>query len=88
MEIDMKLMKWTMTLALALVASFSVNADAPASSEGQYNDNPPYNFHGEIDKTDIYAIPLDNSEESQDEELDSLEHRSEENQLKHPAQTK
>lgn len=78
----MKLMKWTMTVAIALAASFSLNAEAPASSEGQYNDNPPYNFHGEIDNTDIYAIPLDNSQESQDDELESFEKYSEEHQPK------
>ncbi|MBA3815252.1 MAG: hypothetical protein H0X29_01785 [Parachlamydiaceae bacterium] len=44
----------------------------------QYNDHPTYNFHGEIDKTDIYAIPLDNSEEEQNEELSEFEKESKE----------
>lgn len=36
-------------------------------------DKIPYNLHDEHDKTDIYAIPLDSSEEDQDEEEDDLE---------------
>ena len=49
---------------LGLLATFVyAEAEAPA----QYNDNPPYNFHGEIDNTDTYAIPLDSSEEDQEE---------------------
>lgn len=72
--------KWSMTLLIAASALASVSASAPAWNEGQYNDNPPYNFHGEVDKTDIFAIPLDNSEEEQDEELESFEKYSEEHQ--------
>jgi hypothetical protein len=68
----------TLMALTALMASLSLNAASPAASKAQYNDNPPYNFHGEIDKTDIYAIPLDNSEESQDEELESFEKYSQE----------
>lgn len=78
----MKFMKWTIALTLAFGASLILNAAPQASSEGQYNDHPPYNFHGEIDKTDIYAIPLDNSEEEQDNELESFEKYSEEHQPK------
>lgn len=33
----------------------------------------PYNLHDEHDKTDIYAIPLDSSEEDLDDEEDDLE---------------
>lgn len=77
----MKSLKLTLLTTMALTASFNLIATV-ASSEGQYNDNPPYNFHGEIDNTDIYAIPLDNSEESQDEELESFEKYSEEHQHK------
>lgn len=51
---------------------------APVNRSAQYNDHPAYNFHGEIDKTDIYAIPLDNSEVEQDEELDEFEKESKE----------
>lgn len=63
-----------------MAATLGLSAAAPASSEGQYNDNPPYNFHGEIDKTDIFAIPLDNSEEDQDVELESFEKYSKEHE--------
>jgi hypothetical protein len=79
-EIAMLSRAWTTTLLIAACASVSISAAAPAWNEGQYNDNPPYNFHGEVDKTDIFAIPLDNSEEEQDEELDSFEKYSEEHQ--------
>ena len=72
--------KWTAMLAIAASALVSISAAAPAWNEGQYNDNPPYDFHGEIDKTDIFAIPLDNSEEEQDEELESMEKYSEEHE--------
>lgn len=51
---------------------------APVDRSTQYNDHPAYNFHGEIDKTDIYAIPLDNSEEEQNDELDEFEKESKE----------
>jgi hypothetical protein len=50
----------------------------PVDRSAQYNDHPKYNFHGEVDKTDIYAIPLDSSEEEQDEELDKFEKESKE----------
>jgi hypothetical protein len=49
---------------------------APVNRSTQYNDHPAYNFHGEIDKTDIYAIPLDNSDEEQNEELEEFEKES------------
>lgn len=62
---------------LGLLATF-VYADA--ESPAQYNDNPPYNFHGEIDNTDTYAIPLDSSEEDQEEELESFEEYSKEHE--------
>lgn len=51
---------------------------APVDRSSQYNDHPAYNFHGEIDKTDIYAIPLDNSEEDQNVELNEFEKESKE----------
>ena len=64
---------------LGLLATFVyAEAEAPA----QYNDNPPYNFHGEIDNTDTYAIPLDSSEEDQEEELESFEEYSKEHEEK------
>lgn len=72
--------KWTATLTIAATALVSVCAAAPAWNEGQYNDNPPYDFHGEVDNTDIFAIPLDNSEEDQDEELESMEKYSQEHE--------
>lgn len=70
-------MKLTSILMLALTASVNIYAVVPPT---EYNDNPPYNFHGETDNTDIYAIPLDNSEEDQDEELESFENFSKDRQ--------
>lgn len=55
------------------VAFSGLYAAAAAPKEADYNDHPKYNFHGETDKTDIFAIPLDESEETQDEELETLE---------------
>lgn len=78
----MKTMKWIFLATLTLTTCFALQAAAPQASKAQYNDNPPYNFHGEIDNTDIYAIPLDNSEESQEEELESFEQYSEKHQPK------
>lgn len=46
---------------------------SPTSKPAPYNDHPAYNLHDEHDKTDIYAIPLDSSEEEVNEELESLE---------------
>lgn len=73
----MKIAKWTTSAILTLAACMNLQAAVPPTSKAPYNDNPPYNFHGEIDNTDIYAIPLDNSEESQDDELESFEEYSE-----------
>lgn len=69
---------WTASLTIAAISIASACAAAPE----QYNDNPPYDFHGEVDKTDIFAIPLDNSEEDQDDELESMEKYSEEHEKK------
>ena len=56
----------------AFVVPFS-SVMATESKEPEYNDHPKYNFHGEVDNTDIFAIQLDRSEEEQDDELESLE---------------
>ncbi len=62
-------------LAILSTAAFILGTqfcDAGKTSQ-PYNDNPPYNFHDETDKTDIFAIQLDSSEEEQNEELETLE---------------
>ncbi len=46
-----------------------LSATETANSE----DKIPYDMHGEHDKTDIFAIQLDSSEEEQDEEEEELE---------------
>ena len=74
--------KHTIFYFFASLLAYSAVQAAPSNK--QYNDNPPYNFHGEIDNTDIYAIPLDSSEEEQDEELDEFEEESKEYNATHP----
>lgn len=65
----------TLSALMAIVCSFvfasALQATQPKAAP--YNDHPPYNLHEEKDKTDIFAIPLDSSEEEQNEELEELE---------------
>lgn len=72
----MSFKKLILSLA-AVLAGFTGSAvadDAEAKAHAaDYNDHPAYNFHGQHDKTDIFAIPVDSSEEEVEEELESLE---------------
>lgn len=72
--------KYAMALAFGILftsmASFLLGAANSNSPKHDYNDNPKYNFPNkwdEIDTTDIFAIPFDESGEEQEEELDTLE---------------
>ncbi len=58
---------------IAFHAIAKENSTSPAQSNTPSDKNPPYNFHGEVDKTDIFAIPLDQDELEDEEELDKLE---------------
>ena len=48
-------------------------AAQPASQSTTNESKIPYDLHPEHDKTDVYAIQLDSSEEEQDEEEQELE---------------
>lgn len=67
---------YVLAIGLTTCLSASVLANSTPSKIAPQGNNIPYNFHGEIDKTDIYAIPLDSSEEEQEDELDELEQES------------
>lgn len=59
---------------IVLFAICFVSNLSAEEKQAQKANTPAYNLHGEVDKTDIYAIPLDSSEEEQEEELEELEH--------------
>lgn len=65
--------KFAFLLMVGVIASTSANGDEIKTQPSQNKaKNVPYNFHGEADKTDSYAIPSDSSEEELDEEIDAL----------------
>lgn len=57
------------SIFMCSIAPMFLSAAQPAVSQ----DKIPYDLHDEHDKTDIYAIQLDSSEEELDEEEDELE---------------
>lgn len=65
------------SLFLFCFAPFVLNAHSAAEQ-----DTIPYDLHDEHDKTDIYAIQLDSSEEELDEEENQLENIQKEEQAK------
>lgn len=69
----MLLRSLTSLLAIGLVALVAqVNAETVIQASQIKSETIPYNFHGEADKTDSYAIPSDSSEEELDEEIEQL----------------
>lgn len=65
-----------------------VSAAEIKNSKTQINSNSPdSSIHGEADDTDIFAVPLDNDEESEEEEMKWLEEKGKEAQSRQPKKT-
>ncbi len=61
-------------IVLALYTYVEPKFNAPNDPKTAISDqHPKFNLHPEVDKTDIFAIPLDNSEEDDDVTLTELE---------------
>jgi len=70
--------KWTIQLLIVgnLAIAFACFAEAtPTQSNAlsqKKSETIPYNLHEESDKTDIYDLPVQNDEESIEEEMEAL----------------
>ena len=62
-----------LTLSLIPCVGVLSAAQVAASPDKGQSKSSSYNLHGETDDTDTYAVPLDNDQESEDEEMDMLD---------------
>ena len=75
----MSSIKWIFALIIVIaVIAFYAYVESKFTDPTQpttliSDQNPPFNLRPQVDKTDIFAIPYDLSEEEGDDELEELE---------------